>query len=87
MVDYDPIECVVCGKLFKPGRKTQVTCGCPECVKKWKSRYQLRYHRNYNRKEPRITRKPKPDTIVAIGYADRQRAATLAMAGKVRTEL
>ena len=30
---------------------------------------------------------PKEDTIVAIGYADRQREKTLAMVGKVRTEL
>ena len=31
--------------------------------------------------------KPKPDTIVAIGYADRQRQKTLEMVGKVKTEL
>jgi hypothetical protein len=30
---------------------------------------------------------PKEDTIVAIGYADRQREQTLRMVGKVRTEL
>jgi hypothetical protein len=32
-------------------------------------------------------RPPKHDTIVAIGYAERQREATLKMAGKVNTEL
>ena len=31
--------------------------------------------------------KPKPDTIVAIGYAERQRKQTLEMVGKVKTEL
>ena len=31
--------------------------------------------------------KPKTDTIVAIGYADRQRKQTLEMVGKVKTEL
>jgi uncharacterized OB-fold protein len=31
--------------------------------------------------------KPKPDTIVAIGYADRQRAETLKMVGRVKAEL
>ena len=30
---------------------------------------------------------PKPDTIVAIGYAERQREATLKLAGRVNTEL
>ena len=30
---------------------------------------------------------PKKDTIVAIGYADRQRAETLKLAGRVNTEL
>ena len=32
-------------------------------------------------------REPKQDTIVAIGYADRQREQTLAMAGKIKVEL
>jgi hypothetical protein len=30
---------------------------------------------------------PKPDTIVAIGYAERQMAETLRMAGGVKKEL
>jgi Holliday junction resolvasome RuvABC DNA-binding subunit len=32
-------------------------------------------------------RKPKVDTIVAVGYAERQIADSLAKAGKVNTEL
>ena len=44
---------------------------------------------NKKRKEERWKREhpTKPDTIVAIGYADRQMAASLKMAGKVKTEL
>ena len=38
------------------------------------------------KREPEIY-VPKPDTIVAIGYAERQIASTLARAGKVKTEL
>ena len=38
------------------------------------------------KREPEV-HKPKPDTIIAIGYADRQREATLKMAGRVNTEL
>jgi hypothetical protein len=30
---------------------------------------------------------PKPDTIVAIGYADRQKESTLKMVGKINTKL
>jgi hypothetical protein len=41
------------------------------------------------RRDERIRERntPKQDTIVAIGYADRQMAASLKMAGKVNTEL
>jgi hypothetical protein len=35
----------------------------------------------------RKRRKDSPDTIIAIGYADRQREQTLKMVGKVKVEL
>ena len=40
---------------------------------------------NERRAEKR--RKAKPDTIIAVGYAERQIANTLKMAGRVSTEL
>ena len=44
---------------------------------------------NQKRKEERWreAHPTKPDTIVAIGYADRQIENSLKLAGKVRTEL
>lgn len=99
----DPRACVICGSVFVPKRIDIKTCGNPECKKKLQRERQLKWYKeNYTRmmenrrnntkrireeykaEEPH---KPKPDTIVAIGYADRQKAKTLAMAGKVKTEL
>ncbi len=37
--------------------------------------------------KPEEPRKIKPDNIIAIGYAERQIARSLELAGKVRTEL
>ena len=85
-MDYGPRECAICGKTFIPRAITQKTCGAPECVRKWKNRRDRTNKRAY-KKKPKPVYVPKPDTIVAIGYADRQREATLKMIGKVRTEL
>jgi Bacteriophage Lambda NinG protein. len=93
--------CEICGKEFVPRRRDQRCCLAPECTKERQRRTQREYRkRNYakvlenNRKTMKARRErekrkkeSKKDTIVAIGYADRQRAETLAMAGKVRTEL
>lgn len=38
------------------------------------------------KREPEVY-EPKPDTIVAIGYAERQMAETLKMVSKINTEL
>ena len=83
----EPRQCAICGKTFIPRNKTQKSCGAPECVRKWKNRREKTTKHVYIKKEPKRTHVPKPDTIVAIGYADRQREKTLAMVGKVRTEL
>lgn len=94
MRDYlRPRQCAVCGKTFIPGRHNQMSCGDPVCVRKYKNRNNNQYRKIHCRKKDgyrqntREKREPKPDTIVAIGYADRQREETLKMAGKVRTEL
>ena len=99
---YEPRPCEICGAMFKPGRIDQRTCGSPECKHERLRRSQTKWReKNYahvieaNRRAMAKKRKereqekrpPKKDTIVAIGYADRQRAETLKLAGRVNTEL
>lgn len=87
-MDYGPRECAICGKKFIPRSKIQKTCGDPYCVVKWKNRRKDGRRRVYKPKpKPEDIWQPKPDTIVAIGYAERQMAETLKMAGKVNTKL
>ena len=102
MKNYEPRRCIICGVEYIPRRSDQRTCGSQECKKARQRLNYLEYRKeNYaavletnrrcmaKRREERMREKntPKPDTIVAIGYAERQREATLAMVGKVRTEL
>jgi hypothetical protein len=49
--------------------------------------YQARKRQFMRRKRSPEEYTPKPDTIVAIGYAERQMEATLKLAGRVKTEL
>ena len=102
MKDYGPRICIICGKEFIPRRSDQRTCASEECKKARQRLNYLEYRKeNYaavlatNRRSMEKKRKeremekqpPKKDTIVAIGYAERQREATLKMAGRVNTEL
>ena len=94
MSDYlGPRECKICGKTYVPRRRDQSTCGDPDCVRQWKNRNNNEYRRmmrqrgGYRQKKKEEARVPKPDTIVAIGYAERQMAKSLEMAGKVKVEL
>ena len=99
---HEPRICVICGKEYIPRRSDQRTCASEECKKARQRLNYLEYReKNYaavlennrrsmakKRKEREMEKQPpKKDTIVAIGYAERQREATLKMAGKVRTEL
>lgn len=99
---YGPRVCEICGKPYIPGRKDQRTCASAECKKARQRLNYLAYRKkNYaavlennrrsmaKRREERKREEnpPKPDTIVAVGYAERQMAATLEMAGKVNTKL
>lgn len=99
---YEPRACEICGMIYKPGRVDQKTCGSKECMKARQRLNWLEYRKkNYaavletNKRsmaKKREERKweenpPKPDTIVAIGYAERQMAETLRKAGRVKTEL
>ena len=95
--------CDICGKVFHPTNWNQRLCTDPKCkeegkkmrMKKWRVENPDKYFaikrknaiKARQRKEEQTKRVPKPDTIVAIGYAERQMAASLRLAGKVRTEL
>ena len=89
--------CVICGRAFVPARGNQVTCNSISCKKERHRRQSLKWRdenrdavRESNRKYMRRAREEAPvkeDTIVAIGYAERQIAATLERVGKVKTEL
>ena len=94
---HEPRACEICGRMYVPKRFDQRTCASVECVRERKRLYSAKelhdgeyvarkreYMRQRRTPEPH---KPKEDTIVAIGYADRQMAASLALAGKVNTEL
>lgn len=93
---YEPKPCLICGKVFTPKRRSDILCGDPVCKYKRHRQKVEQYQPTYNaarrkkREEARMIkerRKPKQDTIVAIGYAERQKAETLKMAGRVNTEL
>ena len=94
---YEPRICEICGRLYKPSRKDQRTCASVECVRERKRVYALKksaegVYRARKREYMKRQRTPEPyqpkqDTIVAIGYADRQMAETLRKAGRVKTEL
>lgn len=101
MKNYEPRVCIICGKEYIPKRSDQRTCGSDECMRARQRLNYLEYRRkNYaavlenNRRSMKKRREEKKhksmqklDSIVAIGYAERQRAETLSMVGKVRTEL
>ena len=102
MKDYEARRCIICGVEYIPRRSDQRTCGCAECMKERQKLNYREYRKTHyaalletNRRSMEKKRKeremekqpPKKDTIVAIGYADRQREATLKMAGRVNTEL
>lgn len=95
--EYYERYCVICGKSFTPKRSNQVTCASTKCKKARTRQQQIRWHKENHEKSLEINRNymrrirektpAKKDTIVAIGYADRQREKTLAMVGKVKVEL
>lgn len=101
MKNYEPRLCIICGAEYIPRRSDQRTCGCAECMReRQKLNYREYRQKNYaavletnrrcmakRREEKRRKEAQGRDTLVAIGYADRQREKTLAMAGKVNTEL
>jgi len=102
MKNYEPRLCIICGVEYIPRRSDQRTCGCAECMKERQKLNYREYRKTHyaalletnrrsmaKKRKERETEKqpPKPDTIVAIGYAERQMEATLRLAGKINTEL
>ena len=99
---YEPRRCEICGKEYIPTRSNQRCCLDPLCKEARKrltwAEYREKHYESvlsHNRKSMAKKRAekylaehpPKKDTIVAIGYADRQRAETLKMVGKIKVEL
>lgn len=99
---HEPRICIICGKEYIPRRSDQRTCASEECMRARQRLNYLEYRKkNYaavlesnrrsmakKRKEREMEKQPpKPDTIVAIGYAERQKAKTLEMVGRVKVEL
>ena len=102
MKNYEPRLCIICGKEYIPRRSDQRTCGSKECLKERQKLNYREYRKTHyaalletNRRSMAKKRKeremekhpPKSDTIVAIGYAERQMADSLSKAGKVKVEL
>ena len=90
----EPRPCSVCGKVFTPPHGNRKICN--ECREKLKknigSDWVIQYENPVDVAgyEYRLSRRNKAkfsDTIVAIGYADRQREKTLAMVGKIKVTL
>ena len=88
-------QCCVCGREFDAQGKDK-TCGkdCRKVMKRfWARAYRERKGREYNRDWMREYRKEKnlsetkEDTLIGLGYAERQKQRSLELAGKVRTTL
>lgn len=100
MKDYEPRRCIICGVEYIPKRSDQRTCGSAECMKE-RQKLNYREYRSTHyakvletnrrcmakRREEQRQAERRKDNIIAIGYADRQMAETLKMAGGVKTEL
>lgn len=102
MKNYEPRLCIICGVEYIPRRSDQRTCGSKECLRERQKLNYREYRRTHyaalletnrrsmeKKREERMQEKdpPKQDTLVAIGYADRQREQTLQMVGRVKVEL
>lgn len=83
-------KCDICGKEFKP---TYTYCYvCNECRKDFNKNQAMKDRYSERKRELVIRanaeeRAKKNDRIVGEGYAERQIAESLRLAGKVKTEL
>lgn len=84
----EPKECIICGSVYMPRRSNQQTCGDPECKRALQNIRQNEWRKqNYNTPDTSEAQKLKKDTIVAIGYADRQIQNTLSKVPKIDTNI
>lgn len=86
--------CAICGTRFIAGRKGAMFCS-QKCRYEHHKEYSLEWYHSHkpiinerqNERRAKKRRPKKEDTIVAIGYAERQMAKTLDMVGKINVEL
>lgn len=90
----EPRACTVCGQMFTPEHGNKRICpDCSEVIHGNKGRHLPRQYEtpeDLEQYEAAVRKRYMSrykDTIVAIGYAERQREQTLKMVGKVKTEL
>ena len=90
----EPRPCSVCGNMFLPPHGNRKLCSdCRERMyrnlgREWPVNYEGPTNvEEYERQMRKRNRSNHVDTIIAIGYAERQMAASLEKAGKVKTEL
>ena len=90
----EPRICEVCGKEYIPRTVRQRTCGSDKCMEEMhrigRREYEAKHpHRNSERyRKLKTERRVKHiDSIIGEGYAERQIADSLRLAGKVRVEL
>ena len=90
----EPKKCEICGVEFVPRNARQRTCAGEECKRLLHKKIQREYEqmhpkRNSDRykKMQFEKRKKHIDTIIGEGYAERQIADSLRIAGKVRVDL
>jgi len=90
----EPKVCRFCGEMFVPTHGNQKLCD--DCRRRLSGRYTLEWTITYegptnvDEYEKRLEKQNREryhDTIIAIGYAERQKADSLAKAGRVKTEL
>lgn len=88
--------CVICGKEYQPKRRNGVTCCDPECKRRLNIQRATQWHRDNTEQTRAIKReymrrkraeeeqiKQGVNTFKAAGYAERQIAKLLAMAGNI----
>ena len=90
MKQHEPKECDVCGEMFVPTHGRQQMCReCREALILGRGRKLPRTYegpKDFEAYEKDLRERNIAnyvDRIVAVGYADRQRAETLKMVGKV----
>ncbi len=87
-------NCEICGKEFLSRDRRQRTCGSKECKYALHKQTQREYERSHPKRNSERYKKLKIEEtkrvkrpIIGKGYAERQIADSLRLAGRVNTEL